>query len=218
MNIASLLNNAPSLANYLNKDGRELSAQLNQNFTQKTNKTLQALSNSQSTNSAYSLDLSPEAQRLMAQNQTGDNSGNPIKSAQNHFISFFDRGGLDLNILSDETSELIGGIVDFLGQSGTTARDTRTDALEMEYSKGDRDVFTLTGDSRRIRIAIEKDATGQNLLTVTDLNGNTADIAQMRIDENENGKPIITVTRSQEVFANGSRIGREVNEPITIKV
>ena len=138
--------------------------------------------------------------------------------AQNHFISFFDRGGLDLNNLSDETSELIGGIVDFLGQSGTTARDTRTDALEMEYSKGDRDVFTLTGDSRRIRIAIEKDATGQNLLTVTDLNGNTADIAQMRIDKNENGKPIITVTRSQEVFAHGSRIGREVNEPITIKV
>lgn len=178
---------------------------------------LQIANSAQTVTDAYVIDLSPEAQEMLADSNTsGGNT--PIQNAQAHFLSFFEDSGVDLSNLSDEASELLEGIVSFLEESGMTGREATTDSLEQKASNGERDVYTLVGEGRRIRIAVEENDTGQKILTLTDINGKTADIAQFLIEKDEDGKTNINLTRSKEKFAHGRLIEREEKSPITIEV
>lgn len=212
----------PSLIDYMDQ-GSSNKGSLLGGLGSQTKDILQIINGQQSTSDAYMLDLSPEAQRILAEQQNGTTtqSGeapNHIKNAQQHFINFFEENGIDFDNLSAEATELLGGLTTFLADSGTTARDTAIDTLELQASDGERDVYTLTGNERRIRIAIEKNSDGQNMLTLTDIHQNKADIAQMVVNKNGDGNaPVITLTRSQETFANGRKIDREEQDPITIK-
>lgn len=211
MDISSLLANRPNLTDYLGQENGQRTSWFDQSSTQTGNPL--SLANQQTqgrtaNNASYVLDISPEAQRALdSQNAASEGTGDHIKEAQQHFVHFFMEQNINLNELSPQASELLGGILEVLEESGTTARDTQTNALEMTASNGKRNVYTLTGENRRIRIAIEQGADGQNALTITDIYGNTADIAKITINQGE--PPSFTVKQSQETFAYGRLAERQ---------
>lgn len=215
MSINNILGNMPSLVDYMFQDDRNSTASSLGYATSQTIDMINLSALQQQTQSdAYVIDLSAEAQELLNQQET--KAGNSsIQNAQAHFLGFFEDNGIDLDTLSGSGLELIKGIITFLGESGTTGRDSSTDTLESKVSNGERDVYTLTGENRRIRIAIEKDDTGQKILTLTDLHDNIADVAKFSIEKDEAGKDVIKLERIQDTFSNGRRVDRIEKDPAT---
>lgn len=217
MAINSITGSMPSLVDYLNQDKGSTSNLFDYRSSQQVTDIL-SLANTQGAQSdAYVIDISPEAQEMLKQEQA--QSGNQsLQNAQAHFLSFFEESGIDLDALSGEAAELLSGMLAFIAESGATGRDAKTDALEAQVSEGKRDVYTLTGSERRIRLAIEDDNAGQKVLTLTDLYDNTADIAAFSIEKNEAGDDVIKLVRSNETFTNDKRTDRQEQPPITLKV
>ncbi len=218
MDISSLLFNRPSLANYL--DGGSKSGGFSGSYSSSTALTQSLFDDGGAGgNSAVSLNLSAEAQAIMAQYNGGQqSSGQSTEEAQRFLLEFFADGGIDLENLSAEAEEFLDGLLQVIENMGASGRDAGTDALEKQASKGERDVYTLLGDNRRFRIAIEKGDDGKSTLSIVDIGGDKADIAKVTIGKNQSGATIIHVEHAKESFSHGKRIDRAEQEPLMIKV
>ncbi len=219
MDITSLLFNRPSLIDYLGQGNNQQNSYFNNRGAQNSQLLSQANQlQGQNGDPFYIVDLSADAQDALDNQNSGSGEENAyIQKAQKHFLSFFKDNGIDLKNMSTEATELIAGIIEVIGESETTAQDVTTDQLEYKLSKGGREVYTLTGENRRIRVAIEEQADGSNLLTITDFHDNTADIAEIKI-QNDEDNTYILVERSEENFINGRRVSRQEQDPINIRV
>lgn len=217
MDIASLLLNRLSLTNYLGKDNQGFTPLIDLSTLQASNLAAQRGQIFENQNSAVQLDLSPEAQEILKQQNEEKGTSEQIKGAQQHFIQFFEENGVDLGNLSFEAEDLLVSILEVIENTGSTNRDTVVNQLESEASKGTRQVYTLLSDNRRLRIAVEKQENGENTLTITDIFGSKADVAKITLEHGENEDITINVERKQEVFAHGRRVGTEGQETLTIK-
>ena len=85
------------------------------------------------------INLSAEAQKLLAQGNTATNGQSSTtgvqKTAQNFMMSFFDQSGIDISKLSDDAQKLINGLQDVISGTGATSRDITTDALEAKIGR-----------------------------------------------------------------------------------
>ena len=161
--------NTPSLLDYM--DGGKMSG------TATNSTALSLLNNGLSSDSGGSGDtvsLSAEAQQILAklQGTSSDSSSSSTgvtKTAQNFISNFFTASGVDVTKMSDQAQKLLQGFQDLVADSGATSRDTATDTQETRYNNGNRQVYTLVGDGRRIRIAVDYADGKPTGMTMTDI-------------------------------------------------
>jgi hypothetical protein len=154
--------------------------------------------------------LSSQAQQLLAQiqaKQAGAASGDSgtstgvTKAAQNFIAKFFTDSGVDTTKLSDQAQQLIGGVQDLVADSGATTRDTSTDMQEAKYNGGNRQVYTLVGDGRRIRIAVDYTDGKPAAMTMTDISSDGQVIsAKVTLSSDAKG---VDVAETQYKYSSG---------------
>ena len=222
MDLSSLKNmfaGRPSLANYLGGDKFDSSAlgAANQAVQSKVSALLDTANTA--TASGDQVTLSAEAQALLAENaETSDGAAvNGVqKGAQSFFLNFFEDAGVDFSQLSEDAQNFIQGFNTLISDTGATMRDTTTDRMEQEYSKGNRDVYTLLGTNSRLRIAIDyKDDKAQKM-TITDMNGGSVSIAELTIKNAGQASASIEVARQQREYVNGALADFQTGEPISM--
>lgn len=219
MDISSLLGNRLSLVDYMGQGNRNSNNVLGSRGGKRQSVIESVYAAKNQENAAYVLDLSPEAQRMLEQqNQQTATASQPIQGAQKHFLSFFEDAGLDFDNLPASAVELLEGILTMFSESGATGRDSSTDSLELKVSNGERDVYTLTGQSRRTRVAIEQQDNGQKMLSISDIHGDTANIAEISISTVEDNATYLNVEYFEKTFANGRTVNTEQSEPLNIKL
>ncbi|MDB5491949.1 MAG: hypothetical protein JWO78_1798 [Micavibrio sp.] len=160
--------NTPSLLDYM--EGGKMSGTA-------TNSTALSLLNNglaSDSGSGDTVSLSPEAQQILArlQGTSSDSGGSATgvtKAAQNFIGNFFTASGVDVTKMSDQAQKLLQGFQDLVADSGATTRDTTTDTQEARYNNGNRQVYTLVGDGRRIRIAVDYADGKPASMTMTDI-------------------------------------------------
>jgi hypothetical protein len=169
--------------------------------------------------SSDSISLSPMAQILAAQNgtstatssgassssSTSSASSNGVQAAASNFLtSFFSQSGVNTSNLSPDAQQLLQGFQSMITNSGATSRDTKTDTLENQYQNGNRQVYTLTGNNQRIRIAIDYTNGTPSDLKITDINGGTVDTATVTLTKDSSGTLSgINIDRGQSTYTNG---------------
>lgn len=155
--------------------------------------------------------LSSQAQQLLAQIQakqagstgTGDSSTSTgvTKAAQNFITKFFTDSGIDTTKLSTQAQQLLGGFQDLVADSGATTRDTSTDSQETKYNNGNRQVYTLVGDGRRIRIAVDYTDGKPAAMTITDI-GSDGQVTTAKVTKSDDGKGL-DVAETQYQYTSG---------------
>ncbi|PZQ47077.1 MAG: hypothetical protein DI551_03915 [Micavibrio aeruginosavorus] len=166
------------------------------------------------------IELSAEAQALLAagnKSASGENTATGVqKIGQNFMMSFFDQSGIDFESLSPDALDLLTGLQDVISGSGVTGRDLSTDTAEMKYNPG-RKVYTLTGTSERLRIAIDYTDGAPSKLSVTDITGGKVETAEITIGTNSNGEAsTIEISRTQKAYANGHMIDVGAIDPLSV--
>jgi len=212
---------SPSLLDYMNQGKSGLFDSVSQGIAAKVS-TIQALANNNGATtdtSGVNITLSEEAKKIIADGNGSSNANisGVQKAGQNFMMSFFDQSGLDLAKLSDGALNLIQGLQDVVAGSGATQRDAMTDIAEQKYNDG-RQVYTLTGQGTRLRIAIDSIDGKPSKLSVTDISNGKVETAEITF-ETKNGKPdTMVIERTQREYANGHMVGLSDIDPLAIKL
>lgn len=165
--------------------------------------------------------LSAEAQALLTQAGGSDNSAlNGVqKTAQNFVIGFFDQSGIDEAKLSEESFDLISGLLGVISGSGAATRDTATDTMEMRYAENGKKVYTLTGNNTRLRLAIDYNDDGTpKKLSITDIAGGQVETAEITLAKDKDGVMRMNIDRTQREYRNGHMVTTAEIEPLSVKL
>jgi len=166
-----------------------------------------------------SVTLSADAQALLAQGASGDDSkqSGVQKAASNFMMSFFDQSGLDLSKLSDNAVDIITGLQGVIGSSAATGRDLTTDMAEEKYAAGTKKVFTLAGNGTRLRLAIDYQDGKPTKLSITDITGGKVETAEITVntaDGTQNGT--LAIDRTQREYNNGALTSMTESDPLEV--
>jgi hypothetical protein len=215
--LKSLMWSRPSLASYLGNEGFESSA-LGAASQATTNKISALLEQANlTTSSGDQVTLSAEAQSLLGHSNEGNKAVNGVqKGAQSFFLNFFEDAGVDFSKLSEDAQSFLQGFNSLISDTGATMRDTTTDRMEQDYSKGNRDVYTLLGTNSRLRIAIDYTDDKAQKLTLTDMNGGQVSIAELTIKNAGQTNASIEVARETREYVNGYLSSQSRGAPLSM--
>lgn len=221
MDLSSLKNlmwSRPTLASYMDNDDLQNSALgAASQATQGKISALLEQANLTPSGTRDQVTLSTEAQDLLGKSNQNNTAVNGVqKGAQSFFLNFFEDAGVDFSKLSDDAQSFLQGFNSLISDTGATMRDTTTDRMEQNYSKGNRDVYTLLGTNSRLRIAIDYTDDKAQKLTLTDMNGGQVSIAELTIKNAGDKMASIEVARETREYVNGSLSAQAKGTPISL--
>lgn len=188
MTISSLLGYMPSLADFMSTGSGNAPSSTGIDLMKINSGGQQDLASLLS--ESDTVNLSPAAQQILSQNgaQTDTaSSTKDLEGAQNFVANFFASNGIDTDNLSDEAVSLLQGLESMVADMTGATRDSAIDGMTSSYARGSRESYTLAADGKRLSFTIQYEAGKPKTLTVTDVNGASADSAVVNFTSDATG-------------------------------